>query len=42
MFFNKKEDRLFQRLEDELYNLYAEDILLLEKMLNLDLSSWKR
>ena len=41
-FFNNKEDRLFKRLEDQLYNLYVEDILLLEKMLNLDLSSWKR
>mgnify|MGYP006080280617 FL=1 len=42
IFFNNKENSLSTRLEDKLYNLYSEDILLLEKMLKIDLSSWKR
>ena len=41
-FFNQKPQRITEILENKLLDLYSEDILLLEKMLNLDLSSWKK
>ena len=41
-FFRKKEISMSKDLEMKLYDLFYEDILLLEEMLEIDLSSWKR
>jgi hypothetical protein len=41
-FFKSKEIVMSQDLESQLYDLYCDEILLLEKMLNVDLSLWKR
>lgn len=42
LFFRKKEISMSKDLEMKLYDLFYEDILLLEEMLEIDLSSWKR
>ena len=42
LFFRKKEISMSKDLEVKLYELFYEDILLLEEMLEIDLSSWKR
>ena len=41
-FFSKPEIRISKETEMKLYDLFHEDILLLEQMLEIDLSSWKR
>jgi len=41
-FFKSEEMVMSQDLESQLYDLYCDEILLLEKMLNVDLSLWKR
>ena len=40
--FSIKETNISQELEMKLFELFKEDILLLEQMLNIDLNSWKR
>ena len=41
-FFSKPEIRISKETEMKLYDLFHEDILILEQMLEIDLSSWKR
>ena len=41
-FFNQKSQIISVTLENKLRDLYSEDIRLLEKMLDLDLSSWRK
>ena len=41
-FFNKQETKISEEIEMKLYDLFHEDILLLEQMLEIDLNSWKR
>jgi len=41
-FFNKQETKISEEIEMKLYDLFHEDILLLEQMLGIDLNSWKR
>ena len=41
-FFKNEKLVMPQDLDRQLYDLYSDEILLLEKMLNLDLSLWKR
>ena len=41
-FFSKPEIRISKETEMKLYDLFHEDIMLLEQMLEIDLSSWKR
>lgn len=41
-FFNKQETKISEEIEMKLYDLFYEDILLLEQMLGIDLNSWKR
>ena len=41
-FFNKQETMISEEIEMKLYDLFHEDILLLEQMLEIDLNSWKR
>ena len=40
--FNQKTPNLSVHVESQLYNLFKEDIVLLEKMLEINLSSWKK
>ena len=40
--FSIKETKISQELEMKLFELFKDDILLLEQMLNIDLNSWKR
>ena len=37
-----KETNISPELEMKLFELFKDDILLLEQMLNIDLNSWKR
>ena len=40
--FNQKTPNLSVHVESQLYDLFKEDIVLLEKMLEINLSSWKK
>ncbi len=42
LIFNEKEISISSELDLKLYELFYEDILLLEEMLEIDLSAWKR
>ena len=40
--FDQKLPNLSVHVESQLYDLFKEDIVLLEKMLEINLSSWKK
>ena len=40
--FDQKLPNVPTNLENQLYDLFKEDVILLEKMLGINLSSWKK